>query len=210
MSIMTQQNLTNFGNNFMIYIHPKTQALIFDCDGTIADTMVIHNEAWHTIAQRYRFNLSPDELAHYNGIPTLQILQMLTTSEDKKRFDLHKMVHEKENLAEEKMDRVIAIQPVLDLINRYHQKLPMVVISGGMRRNVVKTLEALDIASHFEFIITADDDHPTKDTPEAFTLIADRLGVDHDKCHVFEDGKPGLINAVKANMMVTDIRTFYP
>lgn len=135
---------------------------------------------------------------------------MLTTSEDQKRFDLHKMVHEKENLAEEQMDRVIAIQPIVDLIKRYHQKLPMVVISGGMRKNVIKTLEALDLVDYFEFIITADEDHPTKDTPEAFTLIADKLGVDHDKCHVFEDGKPGLINAVKANMMVTDIRTIYP
>ena len=194
----------------MIYIHPKTQALIFDCDGTIADTMVIHNEAWNTIADRYQFKLTPAELEHYNGIPTLQILQMLTTHEDKKRFDLHRMVHEKENLAEEKMDRVIAIQPVVDLIKRYHQKLPMVVISGGMRRNVLKTLNILNITNHFEFIITADDNHPTKDSPEAFTLIADRLAVDCDKCHVFEDGKPGLINAVKANMMVTDMRTIYP
>ena len=199
-----------FKNNLMIYIHPKTQALIFDCDGTIADSMKIHNEAWNTIAKRYDFHLGPSDLADYNGIPTLQILEMLTTSNDKKKFDLHKMVCEKENLAEQKIDHIIGIQPVVDLIKSYNKKLPMVVISGGMWKNVIKTLNVLGLKNHFEFVITADDDHPKKDTPEAFTLIADKLGVDYDKCHVFEDGKPGLINAVKANMMVTDIRIFYP
>ncbi len=194
----------------MIYIHPKTQALIFDCDGTIADSMIIHNEAWHTIAKRHQFNLSTDELTHYNGIPTLQILKKLTSHIDQTRFDLHKLAHEKESLAEQSINKVIPITPIVDLIKRYHGKLPMVVISGGSCQNVLKTLDTLNIKNLFEFIITADDDHPTKEYPEAFTLIADRLGVECDKCHVFEDGKPGLINAVKANMMVTDMRTIYP
>ena len=193
----------------MIYIHPKTQALIFDCDGTIADNMRIHNEAWLEVAKRYEINITSEQLTHFNGIPTVNILNHLLPKAHP-YGDIGKIVHEKELLAENKIHHSQPIAPVVEIIKRYHNKLPMVVISGGKEYNVTKTLKALDLIHYFEFIITADDSHPTKDQPEAFTLIADRLNVDADKCHVFEDGKPGLINALKANMMVTDIRAIYP
>ncbi|WP_119342563.1 HAD family hydrolase [Facilibium subflavum] len=193
----------------MIYIHPKTQALIFDCDGTIADSMIIHNNAWNTIAQRYKLQITTEQIAHYNGIPTLQILQRLTEGHGYE-YDLSLIVEEKEKLAQKDIHRVLPIKPVVDIIEKYHRKLPMVVISGGASENVYKTLEALNLIDYFEFIITADDDHPTKESPEAFLQIAKRLGVKAQQCHVFEDGKPGLINAIKADMVVTDIRTFYP
>ena len=86
----------------------------------------------------------------------------------------------------------------------------MVVISGGERKNVIKTLEALCILELFEEVITADDDHPYKNKPEAFTLIADKYQADYTLTHVFEDGIPGLISALEAGMMITDVRTIYP
>ncbi len=193
----------------MIYIHPQTQALIFDCDGTIADSMIIHNRAWSAIASRYEIDISSEELAHFNGIPTVKILQHLTQGQDFPH-DIPAIVHEKEMLAHQEIHKVLPIEPIVNLIKEYHKKLPMVVISGGTQENVYKTLDALNLRHLFDFIITASDDHPTKEYPESFTLIAERLGVDSDKCHVFEDGKPGLINAIKANMVVTDVRTFYP
>lgn len=193
----------------MIYIHPNTQALIFDCDGTIADSMSIHNKAWQIIASRYQINLSSEKLAHFNGIPTAKILAMLTEGTDFK-FDIPRIVNEKEMLAAENITEVLPIQPIIEVIKNHHGKIPMVVFSGGTRHNVIQTLKTLSLIPFFEFILTGDDDHPTKDNPDSFRLIANRLGVNCNRCHVFEDGKPGLINAVKANMHVTDVRTFYP
>ena len=82
----------------------------------------------------------------------------------------------------------------------------MIVISGGSRNNVLRSLDILGITDYFAEIITADDDHPTKNTIEAFTLLADKYNVKPDQCHVFEDGVTGLINALKAGMTVTDAR----
>lgn len=206
---MLRQNKQLFGLKFMIYIHPKTQVLIFDCDGTIADNMTIHNQAWQTIAKRYQINVSPDELAHYNGIPTINVLQKLTKNMDL-GTDLTAIVDEKEALTHQSIHLASPIMPVVDIIKHYHNRLPMVVISGGTAENVTKTLSTLNIDHLFEWIITADDDHPTKDSPSAFTRIAEKFGVEPNRCQVFEDGKPGLINAIKANMVVTDVRTFYP
>lgn len=193
----------------MIYIHPKTKALIFDCDGTIADNMIIHNESWQVVAKRYQLDISPDELSDYNGMPTIDVLHKLTKDMDLDA-DLTTIVNEKEALAYQNIHLASPIKSVVELIKRYHNQLPMVVISGGTSDNVNKTLSTLNIDHLFDWVITADDDHPTKDSPLAFTRIAYKLGVEPSSCHVFEDGKLGLINAIKANMMVTDVRAFHP
>jgi HAD superfamily hydrolase (TIGR01509 family) len=83
----------------------------------------------------------------------------------------------------------------------------MLVISGGKAKNVARTLEILEIDDCFDEVITADDNHPSKDTTQAFTLLANKYGVKPQECHVFEDGVPGLINALKAGMTVTDMRS---
>ena len=119
----------------MIYIHPKTQALIFDCDGTIADNMQIHNQAWFEIATRYDINITSEQLAHFNGIPTVNILNHLLPKTHT-HGNLGKVLLEKEQLAEQKIHQSLPIPPVVELIKRYHNKLPMVVISGGKQYNV--------------------------------------------------------------------------
>jgi beta-phosphoglucomutase-like phosphatase (HAD superfamily) len=193
----------------MIHIHPETKVLIFDCDGTIADNMVIHNESWKIVAKRHQIDISCDELPHYNGMPAIDIFYKIAKNVSSD-VDPMVIVNEKEALANENIHLAAPIKPVVDIIKDYHTRLPMVVISGGTSDNVNKTLLTLDISNSFDWIITADDDHPTKDSPLAFTKIADKLGVKPDLCHVFEDGKLGLINAIKANMMVTDARVFHP
>ena len=193
----------------MIYIHPNTKLLIFDCDGTISDNMVIHNQSWKTVAKRHQLNITTEALSDYNGIPTIDILHKLTQNMDLKKIDLEVIVREKEVLANQKIHLALPIKPIIEIIKHYHNQIPMVVISGGTSDNVLKTLTSLKIKNLFDLIITAEDNHPTKNLPLAFTKIADIFGVNPNTCHVFEDGKLGLINAIKANMMVTDVRVFY-
>jgi len=192
----------------MIYINKVTKLLIFDCDGTISDSTDIHNRAWYSIAKKYKFFIPEGELERNNGIPTINILRRLTAKMEL-TVDLSTIVEEKEDIACSDMQNALPIKPVIDLIHHYHHKLPMMVISGGARKNVMKTLSTIKIDTFFDSIITADDDHPAKDCPESFTLIAEQFGVQCNQCQVFEDGKLGLINAVKANMLVTDARTLY-
>ena len=193
----------------MIAVHPKTQALIFDCDGTIADAMEIHHHAWQCALKKHGItHISLETLNAFNGLPSKEILRQLLPMHSSREIET--IVQDKEHLAASQLSQVKPIQPVVDVIQHYDQLLPMVVISGGKRESVMLTLACLQLLEYFSFIITADDEHPLKNTPEAFRLIAKRLNVDCEWCQVFEDGKPGLINAIQAGMRVTDVRTFYP
>jgi len=187
----------------MIAVSDKTKLLIFDCDGTIANNMPIHIFAWETILNKYGLKISGQNLDKYHGMNSQFILSKLYNLSNEK---IDKIANEISELIFINIDKAQPIQPTIDIIKKYHNKIPMVVISGGTKINVIKTLKSLNILNMFDDIITADDQHPAKNTTEAFTLIADKYNIKYSACHVFEDGVPGLINALKAGMTVTDMR----
>ena len=188
----------------LLPVHKNTKLLIFDCDGTISNNMHIHMNSWISVLNEKGFELSLEKLISYHGLPSPVILKNLYNNlADEDIAVITKEIREK---SYNNLDKSEPIQPVIDLIDNYHGKIPMLVISGGQKKNVHKSLESLGLINHFDEIITADDDHPSKNTVEAFTMLADKYNVKYEECHVFEDGVPGLINALKAGMTVTDIR----
>jgi HAD superfamily hydrolase (TIGR01509 family) len=82
----------------------------------------------------------------------------------------------------------------------------MAVVSGGTRDLVHATLEAIGALELFPVIVTASDPVAPKPSPDVFLEAARRLGVEATKCHVFEDGDPGIVAAQRAGMTFTDVR----
>ena len=99
------------------------------------------------------------------------------------------------------------INPTLEIIEKYENKLPMVLLSSGSRNTINTILNQFNILHAFDFIITADENYPNKNSPQGFVDVANHLNVDCPKCHVFDDNILCLINALRANMMITDMRT---
>ncbi|MGQ4002332.1 HAD family phosphatase [Francisellaceae bacterium CB299] len=184
-------------------ISKKTRLLIFDCDGTIANNMNIHIKAWFKVLESRNIILSTENLSNYYGLPSEAILKDLCGLSD---TEIPAVANELRDETFRLLDETKPIEPIVDLIKHYYNKIPMLVISGGKSKNVHRTLKILGIDDCFDEIITADDSHPSKNTTEAFTLLAEKYDVKPEECLVFEDGVPGLINALKAGMTVMDMR----
>ncbi|ASG68307.1 haloacid dehalogenase [Francisella halioticida] len=187
----------------LLPIHKNTKLLIFDCDGTIANNMHIHTNAWINVLSERNITTSPANLEKYNGLPSETILKEVFNFNDKQIPIIAEAI---KTTSYKLLDKTKPIQPVVDLVKHYYKKLPMVVISGGKKENVYKSLDILELTDLFDEIITADDNHPSKSTPNAFTTLAEKYNLKNQECHVFEDGIPGLINALKAGMTITDVR----
>ena len=121
-------------------------------------------------------------------------------------LDAQKIAHEKEAIFEEMLDVAKPIEAVLATAREYQGKLPMGVVSGGMRHLVLKTLEGMEARELFTAFVTADDPLPPKPAPDVYLEGARQLGVAPEKCHVFEDGDAGIAAAKAAGMTVTDVR----
>ena len=189
----------------MTEVPPHIRGLVFDCDGTIADTMPLHYEAWVAALREHGHDFPEALFYEMAGIPTHTIIEILN---DKHGYTLpvRETSDRKDALFAELIPRVKPIEPVVKLVHRYAGQLPMAVATGGTRTLCSKTLAALGLLEHFQAIVTADDVEHGKPAPDIFLEAARRLNVPANLCCAFEDGEPGLQSARAAGMLTVDIR----
>lgn len=191
----------------MIDVSPAVRGLIFDCDGTLADTMTLHMDSWEKAFRERGEPFRPEFLDPLRGMKEEEIVS-LYNRQYHRDLDPREVVDRKHVFFRRGVHRVKPILPVTDLVHQYRDVLPMAVVSGGKRGNVALVLDNLAIRTFFAVILTADDPIAPKPAPDLFLEAARRLNVDPGRCQVFEDGDLGLEAARRAGMTATDVRRF--
>lgn len=174
-------------------------AYIFDCDGTLADTMPTHYRAWCTALGAHAENFPEALFYELGGVPTARIVELLNERHGLS-LPVEATVASKEAVFLQLSPQIAAIEPVVALAKQFAGKKPMAVASGGHRRIVMNTLRALGIADLFQAIVTAEDYQRGKPAPDPFLEAALRLGVAPAQCLVFEDTATGIAAATAAGM----------
>ncbi|MEO8269931.1 MAG: HAD family phosphatase [Aureliella sp.] len=187
----------------------STSALIFDCDGTLADTMPTHYSAWTWMLDQYGIPFPEEKFYGFAGKPTELIIRLLAEETGVAVHDVSAMSKLKEQRYVELIDAVTPIQVVLDIATRHRDHLPMAVASGGEGYVVAKTLEAIGLGDWFKVVVAAEDTERHKPEPDVFLEAARRLDVDPTGCVVFEDSDLGLLAAERAGMVGVDVRAWY-
>jgi beta-phosphoglucomutase-like phosphatase (HAD superfamily) len=180
-------------------------ALLFDLDGTLADTMPLHLESWQRVLSTQGVILERDRYFAMAGVPTRRILAILSR-EQGVALDFDELVVRKESLFLEQAHLAAPIEPWFSLAREFRERKPMAIVSGGIRRSVLRTLDLIGATSFFRTIVTAEDTQLHKPDPDPFLLAASRLSVAPRDCLVFEDGDPGIEAARKAGMQIIDVR----
>lgn len=189
-------------------IDGRAKGLIFDLDGTIADTMPIHYIAWRNAAARYGIDFTAGLFEQLAGVPLYPTVERLNELFGKK-IDPKEMGDAKEREYEQNMEKMKPVEPVISLIKRYHGKLPMAVGTGGLTRLAWRTLELVGVDQLIDVLVSSEDVRHYKPHPETFLRCAELMGVEPSACQVFEDGVLGIQAAKEAGMMVTDVRAYY-
>ncbi len=192
----------------MIEIPKQAKGLIFDLDGTIANTMQHHFIAWRKAVLPYGIDFSANLFKSLTGTPRtatiVKLNELFGTEMNPEVVGSIKSVHFKTlvDLTEE-------IEVIADVIRKYHTILPMSVGTGSTKSGAKKTLEIVKMSHFFDIVITADDIENPKPHPETFLKCADLMGVKPQDCIVFEDGILGIEAAKKAGMMVVDVNDYF-
>ena len=183
----------------------KPRGLIFDCDGTLVDSMPLHWRAWDTVCKRHGIEFS--EKRHYamGGIPSRKILAMLK-EEQRLDFDPDEVSREKEVAYLPLMPEVELIEPVVAIAREHRGRIPMAVATGGRTQFIRPLLERLDIADWFSALVTSDDVANPKPAPDTYLKAAALLGVPAEECRAFEDTDLGMDSIRAAGMEAVDVR----
>lgn len=189
---------------------PYARCLIFDLDGTLANTMPYHYQAWEQAVEDFGMSLTRDFMKNHMGSSALVIARILIDQHKKKEQVTPKeLVDVKHDYFQRLFEKIKPINEVFDIAKKYYGKIPMAIGTGGSRSSVNLTLKQTGIGEYFNVLVTAEDVENHKPSPDTFLLCANKLGMDPKYCEVFEDGDLGLQAAEKAGMIATDVRSWY-
>ncbi len=187
-------------------MNPK--GLVFDCDGTLANTMPLHWRAWNLITQRHGLHFPEDRFYSLGGVPSRDILKMLA-QEQGRSLDHIAVAHEKEEAYMPLMAQVEPIHAVVEIAKANHGKIPMAVASGGTQKIITQVLEHLNIRHLFDAVVTSEMVTNQKPAPDIFLEAARRIGVDPKFCRAYEDTDLGLTAIRAAGMDAIDVRQWH-
>ena len=183
----------------------RIQGLIFDCDGTLADTMPFHWRAWQMILRQHRLELPEDRFYALGGVPSRDILRLLS-EEQGIELDPLAVAKQKEAVYLPYISQVAPIQIVLDIALQNAGKVPMAVASGGSQPIIERVLQHLGIRHLFQAVVTNEDVVRQKPAPDIFLEAARRIGVVPAACRAYEDTDIGLDAIRAAGMDAVDVR----
>ncbi len=181
------------------------KGIIFDCDGTLADTMPLHWIAWSEIALRHGLHFPEERFYAYGGVPTRDILKMLR-DEQGVNIDPIAVAKEKEEAYLKLIHQVGPIHEVVNVAREHHGKIPLAVASGGVQPIIVDVLKLLGIRHLFDAVVTSEHVVNQKPAPDIFLEAARRIGVEPRYCRAYEDTDLGMQAIRAAGMDAVDVR----
>jgi beta-phosphoglucomutase family hydrolase len=184
---------------------PTMQAIIFDCDGTLADTMPTHYRTWKTVLAPHGIEFSEERFYSLGGLSVRSIIEILA-EEQGKTVDPDALLAEKEALHSTHHARAVPISEVVDIAREWRGRIPLAVGTGGTRTFCTQTLKELGILDFFDAIVCAEDVPQGKPAPDIFLEAARLIGVPPEHCVVYEDTDPGIEAAKRAGMQWVDVR----
>ena len=191
-------------------VKPHIKGLIFDLDGTLANTLPYHYKGWQIACEKFGISLDKDFLIKYTGSPTWVVADIFLKENNLVgKISAKEIVETKIKAFSELQKYVKPIEPVVDIVKKYYGKLPMSIGTGASRQATERTLEITNLRQYFDIIITANDVENFKPHPETFLKCAEKMNIDPRFIEVFEDGDLGIEAAKAAGMYVTDVRSWY-
>lgn len=181
------------------------RGLIFDCDGTLVDTMPLHWMAWQSVCQKHGIHFEEKRFYELGGVGSIQIFKMLLT-EQGLPGDPVALSKEKESGFLPFAAQARGIEPVVAIARDNRGKLPMGVATGGKRVNCTAVLKSVGIHDWFDALVTSEDVENQKPAPDIFLQAAAQIGVSPEECRAYEDTDLGLQAVRAAGMEAVDIR----
>ncbi len=174
------------------------KAYLFDCDGTVVDSMPLHYLAWRRALDAFSVDFPEELFYEWGGKPVEEILRDLSRAQG---IPIPiETASIKEGYFHEALPQLTVIAEVLEHIEHSHGRIPFAIVSGGGRESVERSLAQLGLLNRFETLVCAEDYTRAKPNPEPYLLAAERLCIDPANCLVFEDTQLGVDAAIAAGM----------
>jgi len=188
---------------------------IFDCDGTLADSMPVHYRAWtESLTEklgRPSVEFTEELFYHFGGMPAREIVARLDRDFGW-NLPPEETAHDKEMHFMTMLSQIGPVPEVIAALHSLGKDAKVAVASGGLTSIVADTLKFVGLEvgpEHYvKHLVGSDQVKHGKPHPELFLTAAARIGVAPERCLVFEDAEPGFVAAKAAGMAWIDVRPY--
>jgi len=176
------------------------RALLFDLDGTLAETDSLHLPTWVEVLRLYGVEVDREFYREsISGRSTSEIVEdllpYLSTEEGRKLADA------KEASFRERAHELEPLPGLVDFMeeakNRGHS---LALVTNAPEENVEAILLALELGEFFDEVVLSDEVGPVKPDPAPYRAALDRLGVRPEEALAFEDSTSGIVSSVAAGI----------
>jgi len=175
------------------------RAYLFDCDGTIVDSMPLHYIAWKKALAEWGAAFDEELFYAWGGKPPIKIIADLNQMYGLE-MPVQAVAEYKEILYFEQLPELKPVPEVFEIIESARGRIPFAVVSGSTRESIIKSLTVVNMLDWFPVIVGSEDYARSKPAPDVFLAGAHRLGVTPETCLVFEDAPIGIEGATAAGM----------
>lgn len=176
------------------------KALIFDLDGTLANTEILHYRAWKQALKNNGVDQLPFKTyMTYVGTNNEKVAGDYIQSNNISK-DIAELVREKQIIYMDLIPEMQLLQGAREILDHYHTTFRLAVASSSHKKEILLVLESQRLDSYFDLIIGGDMVRKMKPDPEIYLKVQQTLGFAQQECIAFEDSEHGLNSAKNAGM----------
>lgn len=176
------------------------QALIFDLDGTLVNTEMLHFRAWReALLQNGVGEFSLEDFLRYVGTSNEKVANDYIQSDGINKSQ-KELIKQKQTLYMDLIPDVELCPGAREILERFNGEMSLAVASSSHEKEIRAILEIHDLISYFPVILGGDMVQKRKPDPEIYLKAQALLGKSPDECTAFEDSCPGLNAAKNAGM----------
>lgn len=181
--------------------------LIFDFDGTIADSSPLHEAAFRMVLEPHGITVDYPRLAGRATRDAVRLSYELGGHPEPEAALVEELAQRKQQLGRELIrDRLSALPAAAALLDWVRPRFSLALVSSGSRATIAISLDRLGMADWFDPVITADEMSQAKPDPQGFLMALDHAGVPAHGALVFEDAESGFEAARRAGIDWVDAR----
>ncbi len=176
------------------------QAIIFDCDGTLVDTLGAHAEAFQDALRPYGVTVTRSWCEAHSGQSPATVVTAIEREIAPLPVAHNVVLKAYVEGFQRNLHLIEEVEAVSSVARRWKGTVPMAVASNGRKANVLATLQSVGLLSLFDTVIAIEDVAKGKPEPDLFLEAARHMGVAPAHCLVLEDSEEGMSAAERAGM----------
>ncbi len=186
------------------------KAIIFDLDGVIIDSEVLHEEAARMAMSRYALDAASLDFDAFKGKTEQDVFEYVVEANEANHVSVADLIALKQRLYGDLLDRLQPVSGALAFIERLARVgVALGLTTSSLPENQQRAFDKFALHRYFDVVVTAADVTHAKPHPEPYLTTAQRLGVAPARCLVIEDSTHGVRSARRAGCRVAGLTTSF-